>query len=81
MTLDEFFGKLYNDMIHEDLIVRLKYKYDHEDEWTYSNEILEYFGNYGDYGWLNDWNEGQQDVEVLGYIPVDKVFDGVCFLS
>lgn len=72
MTLDEFFGKLYTNMIYEDLIVRLKYKYNHEDKWIYSNEVLEYNSNYG-YIWLNDWNEGQQDVVVLGYIPVDEV--------
>ena len=75
MTLEEFFDKLYNDRVCEDIIVRLKYKYSHEDEWTYSNEILEYDGNYscGIYCWLNDWDEGQQDVVVLGYIPVDEI--------
>ena len=72
MILDEFFKKLYSDAIYEDLIVRLKYKYTHEDKWIYSNEILEYNANYG-YMWLNDWNEGQQDVVVVGFVPVDKI--------
>ena len=73
MTLEEFFKKLYSNMVYEDIIVRLKYKYNYEDEWTYSNEILEYDGNILGYCWLNDWDEGQQDVVVLGYIPVDEI--------
>ena len=71
MTLDEFFKELKSKIMVEPYIVTLKYKYDFEDEYTIRNEILE-VDNYG-YIWENDWNEGQTDVEVLGYIPVSEV--------
>lgn len=58
----------------EDKIVYLRYKYAHEETWTYSKEILEvnmYADNF--YVWENDWYEGQQEVEILGCIPIDDV--------
>lgn len=77
MTLDEFFQKLKeSNAVHQDYIVKLKYKYDYEDKYTIRNEILEYDPDanlLGDYIWLNDWNEGQTDVTVLGYIGVQDV--------
>ena len=58
----------------EDKIVSIKYKYSHEKEWTQSNEILEVGLSYEDvYVWLNDWDEGQQDIEILGCIPVSDI--------
>lgn len=71
LVLEEFFNELYSKPILEDYIVTLKYKYDCEKEYTIANEILvaDSFG----YSWLNDWNEGQTDVEVIGYIPVSEV--------
>lgn len=73
MTLDEFFEWLKTQTI-ETMIVSLRYKYSWEKEWTYSNEILEVdiFVD-GFYIWLNDWDEGQTDVEVLGCIPLSDV--------
>ena len=77
MTLDEFFQKLKEqNAVHQDYIVKLKYKYDYEDKYTIRNEILEYDPDanlLGDYIWLNDWNEGQTDVTVLRYIGVQDV--------
>ena len=75
MTLDEFFEWLKTQII-ETMIVSLRYKYSWEEEWTYSNEILEIdFSISSDdfYIWLNDWDEGQTDVEVLGCIPLSEV--------
>ena len=58
----------------EDKIVSIKYKYSHEKEWTQSNEILEVDLSYEDvYVWLNDWDEGQQDIEILGCISVSDI--------
>ena len=57
-----------------DYIVRLKYKYDWEKEYTIENEYLEYDSNNDCWVWLNDWNEGQTDVEVLGYIDIDDIY-------
>ena len=69
MTLDEFFKMLEND-VYEDKIVRLAYKYDFEKEYTYSNEILECEN--GHYYWLNDWDEGQTDIKVIGYLNISN---------
>jgi hypothetical protein len=58
----------------EDKLVYLKYKYSHEEEWTFSNEILEVEMSVGGfYVWLNDWDEGQQDVEILGCIAISDI--------
>ena len=58
----------------EDKLVYLKYKYSHEEEWTFSNEILEVDMSVdGCYVWLNDWDEGQQDVEILGCIAISDI--------
>ena len=74
MTLDELFKILDKPTtVHQDYIVKLKYKYSFEERYTIDNEILEYDGHEGEYMWLNDWNEGQDDVEVLGYIAVQDV--------
>lgn len=73
MTLDEFYKQLKSEII-TDYIVLLKYKYDFETEYTIRNEILMVDMNSDDlYAWLRDWNEGQTDVEVLGYIAVWEV--------
>lgn len=53
-------------------IVRIGYKYDYEKEYFIDNEYL--FCDNGDYVWLNDWDEGQEDVILIGIISVDDVF-------
>lgn len=58
---------------YDDYLVRVRYKYKWETEWTYGNEYLEFNGNDFDWVWLKDWNEGQEDVEFLGFIAVDDV--------
>lgn len=71
MTLDEFFNELKTKPI-ECQIVKLKLKYDYEEEYRYTNEMLEVEDGC-EYIWLNDWNEGETDVEVVAYIPVSDV--------
>ena len=73
MTESDFYEWLETQPI-EDKIVSIKYKYSHEKEWTQSNEILEVDLSYEDvYVWLNDWDEGQQDIEILGCISVSDI--------
>lgn len=70
MTQEKFFEWLDKQPI-DDRIVRLRYKYSCDKDWIYSNEVLEFCTD--KYWWLSDWWEGQQDVEILGCIPIDEV--------
>ena len=81
MSIKEFFKYLETKDI-ETQIVYLRYKYSWEDDWIYSNQILEVDMSVdGSYIWNSDWNEGQEDVEVLGFIAVSDVevplFEGI----
>ena len=71
MSIKEFFKYLDTKNI-ETQIVYLRYKYSWEDTWTYSNEILKVNAD-SFYIWMSDWNEGQEDVEILGCIAVSDV--------
>ena len=75
MSIKEFFKHLETKDI-ETQIVYLRYKYSWEDTWTYSNEILKVDMRVNAdefYTWMNDWNEGQEDIEILGCIAVSDV--------
>lgn len=73
MTLEEFYKWLQTQPI-EDKIVYIKYKYSWEEKWTYDNQILEVESeNDTHYEWLTDWNEGQDDVWVLGCMSISKI--------
>ena len=73
MTEEQFNEWLKTQPI-EDKLVYLKYKYAHESEWTFSNEILEVEMSVdGYYVWSHDWDEGQQDVEILGCIAISDI--------
>ena len=71
MSLKEFFEYLERQTIGIK-IVSMRYKYSFETEWTYDNEILDVNSEL-EYEWLNDWNEGQQCVEILGCIDLGDV--------
>lgn len=55
-------------------IIYLRYKYDYEKEWTYSFECAgpDCMGIYG-ISWLNDWWEGQDDVEYIAMTEMTEV--------
>ena len=73
MSLDEFHKWLEKQPL-EDKLVYMRYKYSWEDRWTCSNEYLEVdMSVEGYYIWLSDWNEGQEDVEILGCIGIDEI--------
>lgn len=71
MTLEAFFEIIDNDIYKRDFIVRIRQKYKHETEWEEMNELLLFED--GQYIWLYDWNEGQEDIIVLWYIAVEDV--------
>ena len=71
LKLNEFFEMIKNE--HTDYIVKLSYRYHWEEDYTISNEILEYDYSMDSYVWLNDWNEGQHFVYVIGFIKVSDV--------
>lgn len=57
-------------------IVRIRMKYDCEEKYRESNELFYDDGN----DWLHpqmvfqcDWWEGEQDVELIGCIPIDEL--------
>jgi hypothetical protein len=72
MTINEMFDELENK-VRDTYIVTLKYKYDFEEKYTIENHILEYDSKADSYVWQNDWNEGQTNVEVLGYMLLGDV--------
>ena len=72
MTLPEFNEKIDTEKI-DDYLVWIRYKYKDEKYWDYSVEYLQYVGDIGVYMWLNDWHEGQDDVEILGYIAMEDM--------
>ena len=71
MTIEKFFE--IADIGEGDYIVRLKYKYNWEKEYRYSNEAVSYEFDRDSWVWLNDWREGETDVEVVAYVPADDV--------
>lgn len=72
ISLDEFFKIIENKQ--EDYIVKLAYKHNWEKDYHISNEVLEYDYSDNDYIWLNDWNEGETDIYVLGYIKISDEY-------
>lgn len=75
MKLDDFF-KFLAKLPVDDYVIRLKLKYDHDKDYRYTNELLLYDGSDYEgsiYHWDNDWDEGQHDVQVVGYIPVSEI--------
>lgn len=79
ITLDTF-HKLLDDykLNDSDYIVRLMYKYDWEENYSYENVIYSHTGEYTPDGsriWevSNDWNEGQKDCWVIGYIALQDI--------
>lgn len=74
MALNEFYEWLEKQPILTDKLVSLRFKYSWDEYWIYSKEYLSVDVE-GPclYTWLNDWHEGQQDVEVLGCIDVEDI--------
>lgn len=57
-------------------IVRLRLKYDYEENAREYNELIYNDGESWetpDLVWQNDWWEGEENVELLGCIPIDEL--------
>lgn len=55
-----------------DYIVCLRLKYEHDNKFQTTTEILHYAGN-NYFEWLNDWNEGQQEIYVDAAVPLEMI--------
>lgn len=77
MTLERFFEDLqYYPAC--DYLVEVHYKYDFEDYYTVSNEVLLFCNDH--YAWLNDWNEGQENIKIYKFIAISEIeIEGVCY--
>lgn len=57
----------------DDYVIRIRTKYNEEDDWSYDNVLLLADGWADIYKWRNDWWAGQKYVEVLGAVRVYDV--------
>ncbi len=65
-----------NDPIkNRDYIVSLRLRYAMHEKFYFSNELLfrDYNDKYNEYCWMNDWYEGQQDIDALAITPIDTI--------
>lgn len=77
LSMEEF-HRILKRIPYTTYIVVLEYKYKHENTYTISNEILSTTGDLSEdihsaYEWLNDWDEGYDDIKVLGFKDVDSL--------
>lgn len=47
--------------------------YDFETEWYYSNQLFLFENDDIGHVWQHDWDEGQQDVEILAFMRIDDI--------
>ena len=68
-TSDDKLGEILSHYCEADcFVVYVKYKYDYEEHYTYSAEPCSF--DWDDITWLNDWWEGQQDVEYISVMVI-----------
>lgn len=60
------------ELYQTDYIVCLRLKYEHNKKFQTTTEILHYVGN-NCFEWLNDWNEGQQEIYVDAAVPLEMI--------
>ena len=71
MSIQEFNQWLDNQDLICDKLVYLRQRYNFERGWEHSHELLLVdMEQPNNYYWENDWNEGQQNVEILGCINI-----------
>lgn len=69
MTYKQLFDEIGD---YHEYIIRIRCKYAHEDYWDEFNTFLEWDPDYG-HVWHDDWNEGQEEFDIVGYIDVDDI--------
>lgn len=72
-ALQAFYKTVHEKYYFDDLLVFMRYKYDFETEWNYSNQLFLFESDDIGHVWQHDWDEGQQDVEILGFMKIDDV--------
>lgn len=65
------FSILLEKLPFQDYVVCIQLKYPWEKCYRITHEILEADNDH--YVWLNDWDEGETDVTIMGFIPVDDI--------
>lgn len=78
MRIEEFYSYLAefeNEFHGQDLYIVMAAGYTEAelDKASYQIQHLEYNGNEDQYEWLNDWNEGQQFINVWTVLPEKKL--------
>ena len=65
-----------------DYVVSMRSKYNFESKWDYHRELLSVgYSTFGanagnkDYCWMNDWDEGQHDVEFIRILEVNDIYN------
>lgn len=62
---------------NRDYLVELRYRYDADINagrpYSFTTEFIYHEDERDGYCWLNDWYEGQQDIDVMRIIAVDKI--------
>lgn len=71
MTREAFHAYL-GTLEHDDYIVCYKYKYLFEKEWSYQNVIYIFNGDMS-YEIQGDIDEGQDEIYVIGFVPVSAI--------
>lgn len=71
----EFFNEcLFSKLeTHYDYLCHILYGYKDTRDYFTSNELLLWDDEIHGHVWLNDWWEGQDYIEILGYIKIDEI--------
>ena len=72
MTREEFHAILPT-LDFDDYIVRYRYKYLFENEWSYQNVIYYFNADESCYEVINDFFNNQEEIEVLAWLPVSEI--------
>lgn len=71
-TFEEFMGQI-KDRIYGDYVVRIMLKYDYEEQYREITTIMTIRPD-DQIEWLDDWNEGEKCVFILGYIWIEDIY-------
>lgn len=63
--------KEYQEYPRDDFLVDLEYKYDFEDTYDRTTEVFAQTDD--ECFWLNDWWEGQTDINVRGIVSIYEI--------
>lgn len=69
-TIGDIVEKWCSKHVYETMLVTISQKYDFEKTPRISTQILEFDLVAGETVWENDWWEGEQQVELLGFVPL-----------